>query len=400
DFNPVAIASASLGQVYEAKYKGERVAVKVNRPGVRRMVEQDGSILKWLLKLLGLVVDRNVAYSVSSVVEEYLEHVDDETDYLKEASNMETLSRELKGQVVVPRVYREVTTHRVLVMSYHEGVKISQIEELQKMGVDTQRLARRVSRLFLGMVLDKPIFHADPHPGNIAIGRSGEIILYDYGMVGSLDAHTKKHLIRLYASFSLRDPRSIVDELLELGALDPEANKYVVERGFELAIRELGGESVAEWEFERLMELANRLIYRFPFKLPKHLVLYMRMAGILDGVCLKLDPQFNLLKIIVNLLTEEGYLDEVRADNVRMFVSSIIETVVLANRVAPSILRRLEAQAYNDHTNAKHSRVVVPSTLIFAASLVYLHFNANNQLPAYLGIVAAFILLVYDALKR
>jgi len=192
DFNSSPIASASLGQVYEAKYKGERVAVKVNRPGVKRMIEQDGAVLKWLLRFLGLVVDRNVAYSVSSVVEDYLEHVDDEIDYLKEASNMERLAKELRGQgVIVPRVFREVTTHRVLVMSYHEGTKISQVEELRRMGVDTQRLARKVSRLFIDMVLDKPIFHADPHPGNISIGPGGEIILYDYGMVGSLDAHTK-----------------------------------------------------------------------------------------------------------------------------------------------------------------------------------------------------------------
>ena len=401
DFNSSPIASASLGQVYEAKYKGERVAVKVNRPGVKRMIEQDGAVLKWLLRFLGLVVDRNVAYSVSSVVEDYLEHVDDEIDYLKEASNMERLAKELRGQgVIVPRVFREVTTHRVLVMSYHEGTKISQVEELRRMGVDTQRLARKVSRLFIDMVLDKPIFHADPHPGNISIGPGGEIILYDYGMVGSLDAHTKKHLVRLYASFSLRDPKSIVDELLELGALDPEANRYVVERGFELAIRELGGESVAEWEFERLMELANRLIYRFPFKLPRQLVLYMRMAGILDGVCLKLDPGFNLLKIIASLLTEKGYLDEVRMDNVRSFISSMFETIVLVNRVGPTLLRRLEAQDFTNHEGGRQSRMAVPSAFIFAASLLYLHFNVHDQLPAYLGMVLAFILLLYDALKR
>ncbi|PSN92033.1 hypothetical protein B9Q08_01870 [Candidatus Marsarchaeota G2 archaeon ECH_B_SAG-M15] len=401
DFKPTPIASASLGQVYEAKYRGERVAVKVNRPGVKRMIEQDGAVLKWLLRFLGLFVDKNVAYSISSVVEDYLEHVDDEIDYLKEASNMEMLAKELRGQgVVVPRVFREVTSHRVLVMSYHEGIKISQVEELRRVGVDTQRLARKVSRLFIGMVLDKPIFHADPHPGNISIGQGGEIILYDYGMVGSLDAHTKKHLVRLYASFSLRDPKSIVDELLELGALDPEANRYVVERGFELAIRELGGESVAEWEFERLMDLANRLIYRFPFKLPRQLVLYMRMAGILDGVCLKLDPEFNLLKIIVSLLTEKGYLDEVRMDNVRSFISSMLETIVLVNRVGPSLLRRLEAQDFTNHRGGRQSRMAVPSTFIFAASLLYLHFNVHDQLPAYLGMVLAFILLLYDALKR
>jgi predicted unusual protein kinase regulating ubiquinone biosynthesis (AarF/ABC1/UbiB family) len=400
-FNTTPIASASLGQVYEARYRGERVAVKVNRPHIRDMIEQDTYVLRTLLRFLGLFLDRNVAYSISSVVEDYLDHVDDEIDYLKEASNMVRIAEELKGEnVVVPRVYVGLTTHRVLVMSYHAGVKISQVDELRSMGVDPQRLARRVSRLFIKMVLDKPIFHADPHPGNISVEPGGRIILYDYGMVGSLDQHTKKHLVRLYASFSLRDPRSIVDELVELGALDPDANRYVVERGFELAIRELGGETVAEWEFERLMELANRLIYRFPFKLPRQLVLYMRMAGILDGVCMKLDPDFNLLKIIVSVLTEEGYLDEVRAENIRSFISSAVETIMLVNRVGPTLLRRLEAAGFSNHSGGEPSRLILPSAILFAASLLYLHFGSSDQLPGYIGLASAFILLAYGALRR
>lgn len=401
EFNPQAIAAASLGQVYEARYRGQKVAVKVNRPGIRRIIEQDASIMRILLRLLGIFVDRNVAYSVSSVVEDYLDHVNEEMDYIKEASNMETIAEELRGQpVVVPKVFREVTTHRVLVMSYHEGVKITEVEELRRMGIDTQRLARRLARLFITMVLDKPLFHADPHPGNISVAAGGEIILYDYGIVGSLDPHTKKHLVRLYASFSLRDPRAIVDELLELGALDPEANRYVVERGFELAIRELGGESVADWEFEQFMELANRLIYRFPFKLPRRLVLYMRMAGILEGVCKRLDPSFELLKIITAVLVEQGYLDQVRSENIRSFISSVLETARLLGRVGPTVLRRLETGEPLNHNEPRRTSLAFPSALVLVASLAYMHFDPQNQLPAYLGIIAAFLLLFYDTRRR
>jgi len=397
DVNP--IASASLGQVYRAKYKGVDVAVKVNRPKVKELVEQDSAILKFLLRFVGVFVDQNVEYSFVSVVEEYIKRVKEEIDYVQEAKNMEYLARELRGlEVVIPKVFKEVSSSRVLVMTYHGGIKVTDIEALDRQGVDRPRLARRLARVFLTMVLEKDFFHADPHPGNIAVSSDNTLVLYDYGMIGSLDDYTKKHLIRMYAAFSLRDAKGIVEELLALGALDPSANRMVVEKGFELAIRELKGENVSEWEFRQLRELANRLIYRFPFKLPPDLVLYMRMAALLEAVCMKLDRDFNFLKVVVKLLQDKGYLDEVRRDNILAFVNSFVETALLFSKTAPLILRRLSEPNSNNHKGSKKI-LVVPSVLIFGFSLYGAYTGLLRLEYAALGVVLGFGLLVLQTLR-
>ncbi|MEM3671124.1 MAG: AarF/UbiB family protein, partial [Thermoprotei archaeon] len=299
-FDGEPVASASLGQVYKAVYKGEQVAVKVNRPGIAEVVKRDAQVLKLLLSVLGVLVDRNIAGIMRSLVDEYSSRITREVDYKIEANNMSIIKKELAHQkdVVVPTVFQEVSTGKVLVMSYHGGVKISDVAGLDANGIDRQRLARRLSRIYLEMVLGQPLFHADPHPGNIAVGAQGEIILYDYGMVGSLDDYTRKHVVRLYAAMAAYDPASIVDELYELGALDPAADRTVIEKGFELSLRELRGQTVSQWEIRRLRELADRMISEFPFRLPEELVLYMRMATILESVCTTLDPSFRFVRVM------------------------------------------------------------------------------------------------------
>lgn len=391
------LASASLGQVHLAVYKGERVAVKVNRPGIQDVVEQDIVVLKAVLKILGVFLDKNISMSIESVIKEHSKKVFEEMDYNKELSNMEVIAEEIKGLgVVTPKVYREVSRKRVLVMSYEEGVKISQVESISAMGVDTKRLARRVARVFLTMLLEKPVFHADPHPGNLSVKRDGTLVLYDYGMVGSLDENTKRHLIRLYASFSFRDPGRIVDEMLELGILDPMANRGVIEKGLGLAIRELGGEKVSEWEFERLMELANRLIYKFPFRLPESLTLYMRMASILESVCTKLDPSFNFLRFLAGFLEEEGYLDELRKEDMADFVRSVVNATTSFLKLSPLLLKRLEEDDSQNGRRGFPKSLIWPSILLFGASMYgeYVHIEYS-----YLGLIAAFLLLIIGALR-
>ena len=396
-FEKEPIASASLGQVYKAIYRGMQVAVKVNRPNIKKVVEEDLAVLGALLKIFGFFLDKNLSKSLEAVVEEYKAHVFDEMDYVKEARNMELIANELKGSgVIVPRVFKEVSTKSVLVMSFHEGTKITRVEELKALGVDTAKLARKLARTFLLMVLEKPIFHADPHPGNISVTEKGEIILYDYGMVGSLNEYTKKHLIRLYASFSLNDPKRIVDEMLELGLLDPSANRYVIEQGVELTLREFRGEKISEWEFQRVMELANRLIYKFPFRLPAELVMYLRMASTLEEVCKKLDPQFNFLKLLTNLLEERGYLDELRREDMESFIKSIFEAGGSLLRLTPLLLRRLEREEFDGKRPVSRAHIW-PSLALFAIALYASYEHAPYS---FLVMVVAFVVLLIGEFRK
>ena len=143
-------------------------------------------------------------------------------------------------------------------------------------GIDREKLVVRVHHVFFKMLLRHNIFHADPHPGNISVNNGGAIILYDFGMVGRLDNDTRIKLIRLYLGLIEKDSARTVDVLLELGTLEPTVNRYIVEKGLELSIQSLYGKEVDRMEVKALMDLSNKTMSRFPFKLPKNLALYMR----------------------------------------------------------------------------------------------------------------------------
>jgi len=127
-------------------------------------------------------------------------------------------------------VILERTTQHVITLQYIPGIKITDIALLDRAGIDREKLVIRVHHIFFKMLLQHSIFHADPHPGNISVTNAGEIILYDFGMVGRLENETRLKLIRLYLSLLEKDPSRAVNVLIELGTLEPTVNRYVVEK--------------------------------------------------------------------------------------------------------------------------------------------------------------------------
>ena len=343
-FDTAAVSGASLGQVYGARYKGRDVVVKVNRPGIRDAVALDAKVLKRLVPLIGRFIDRGLKVSAESIVDQFSATVVEEMDYKAEAGHLLAIRRNLRGNkdVIVPDLYKEVSSERVLVMERIGGIKIADVKGLDDARVDRRRLARKVARVFLTMLLADEIFHADPHPGNISVTDEGKIVLYDYGMTGGLDEDTRTDLIRFYLALVTGDPDKVIDMMLQLGILDPMANRAVVRRGVELAISDMHGKKVEETEVKALMEIANRTIYQFPFRLPRNLVLYMRMSSILEGVCVSLDPDFRLVRMLGGLLEDEGLVNEAYKKDLADELGKIRSGLEATVEVAPLLKRVLE----------------------------------------------------------
>jgi predicted unusual protein kinase regulating ubiquinone biosynthesis (AarF/ABC1/UbiB family) len=343
-FDSSAVTGASLGQVYRAVYRGQEVVVKVNRPGVRELVELDIRVLRRLVPLVGRFIDRNLMFSVESVLDQFSETVQEELDYKKEAENLMRIKQNLRGErdVIIPSVYPDVSTTRVLVMQYVGGIKVSDVDSIDRAGLDRRKLARRVSTLFFRMLLSQDIFHADPHPGNISVTQDGRLVLYDFGMIGQLDEETRTKLVRFYTALSEGSSSRIVDMMIELGVLQPTANRFVIQSGVELALADMQGKKVEETEVKALIELANRTIYQFPFKLPKNLVLYMRMISILEGVCLRLDPDFRFIRVLGRLLEKEGLAEEAYREELRSSLRKVGNALISSIEVAPMLKAFLE----------------------------------------------------------
>src|SRR5579885_118945 len=345
-FRPEAVTGASLGQVYRATYHGEEVVVKVNRPGIKERIAIDTKVLKRLVPLVGRFIDPGLRFSAQSVVDQFSDTIDEEVDYRVEAANLREIKNNLKSDktVIIPEIFQEVSGEHVLVLQYIGGIKVSDVNALEAAGLDRSKLARRVARLFFKMLLSQEIFHADPHPGNISIADDGKIILYDFGMAERLDRETRLKLVKFYVALVDSDSAKIVDIMVDLGILQPLTNRYVIRAGVDLAIADMRGRKVEETEVKALMEIANRTIYQFPFKLPKNLVLYMRMLSILEGVCLRLDPIFRFVKILGGLLEEEGLVREATVEELKQEWNKITQAINASIEIAPMLKSFLENQ--------------------------------------------------------
>jgi predicted unusual protein kinase regulating ubiquinone biosynthesis (AarF/ABC1/UbiB family) len=369
-FDPSAISGASLGQVYRARYKEKDVVVKISRPNIEETIGQNIYILRKLLPLATRFIDENLRFSAEGMLSQFIETVHEEMDYRIEAKNLIQIKNNLKGDksVIIPRVYLDRTTRHVITMEYLPGTKITDIRKLNQNNIDRAKLVYRIHRLFFKMLLRHSIFHADPHPGNISITNEGTIILYDFGMVGRLDDETRRRLVRLYLGLVDKDPVRTTDVLLELGTLEPSVDRRLVEKGLELSIESLHGRKVDRMEIKALQDLANKTLSRFPFRLPKNLALYMRMASILEGIYHYHNVKFQFVRVLVSLLEEEGLIKEAYIEEFKRYVNRFVKGIEVSSELAPMLKQYLTDQKSENKIKANSN--VLPISIISSAIFI------------------------------
>jgi predicted unusual protein kinase regulating ubiquinone biosynthesis (AarF/ABC1/UbiB family) len=369
-FDPSAISGASLGQVYRARYKEKDVVVKISRPNIEETIGQNIYILRKLLPLATRFIDENLRFSAEGMLSQFIETVHEEMDYRIEAKNLIQIKNNLKEDksVIIPRVYLDRTSRHVITMEYLPGTKITDIKTLNQNNIDRAKLVYRIHRLFFKMLLRHSIFHADPHPGNISITNEGTIILYDFGMVGRLDDETRRRLVRLYLGLVDKDPVRTTDVLLELGTLEPSVDRRLVEKGLELSIQSLHGRKVDRMEVKALQDLANKTLSRFPFRLPKNLALYMRMASILEGIYHYHHVKFQFVRVLVSLLEEEGLIKEAYIEEFKRYVNRFVKGIEVSSELAPMLKQYLTDQKSENKIKANSN--VLPMSIISSAIFI------------------------------
>src|SRR6187200_3084279 len=350
-FDTSAVSGASLGQVYLAKYNGNKVIVKVSRPNIEDVIEKDIYILKKIIPLGTRFIDPNLRFSAEGMLSQFIETIHEEMDYRIEADNLIAITHNLRNDhhVRIPTVFLDRTSKHVLTLEYIPGIKITDIAELDARGIDREELVVRIHYIFFKMLLRHSIFHADPHPGNISVDDNGTIILYDYGMVGRLDNETRIKLIRLYLGLIEKDHSRTVDVLLELGTLEPTVNRYVIEKGLELSIQSLHGKQVDGMEVKALMDLTNKTMSKFPFRLPKNLALYMRMASIIEGIYHQHKIKFQFVKVLSNLFEQEGLINDAYIEEIKYSFQKFMKNI----EVSVDLSQTIKTYIDNQETNIK-----------------------------------------------
>lgn len=397
------LSGASLGIVYRGKINGQQVVVKVKRPGIEKMVNDEIQVLKKILPIGMRFVDPNLRFSVDAMLAQFIETIHEEMDYTKESQNLKTISRNVKEykNVIVPKVYDDYTSKNVITMEYIPGIKITDIEALDELGLDRQKLVIDVHKVFFTMLLRHAIFHADPHPGNISVGKEGQIILYDYGMVGRIDNETRLRLIRLYLALVKKDPSRTVQAMSDLGMLMPDYNKTVIEKAVQMTVQAMHGRKPEEMEVKALMELANKTMSKFPFMLPKNLALYMRMSSIIEGIYHTHKVNFKFVKVLKQILEEEhlikdAYIEEIKHSFTK-FAKSIEDTIT----IAPEIKRfmdenRVYMQMQRPKSTVLLSGSILSSAIFIGSALVY----PTNETAGIAGMIGALAVMTIFAKFR
>jgi predicted unusual protein kinase regulating ubiquinone biosynthesis (AarF/ABC1/UbiB family) len=303
-FEPRPIASASLAQVHEAVlHDGRRVAVKVQYPEIAALVESDLANLRALFRAIDWLEGD---FDLSALVDEMGRYVPRELDFLSEASHAERAARLFAGRddIHVPRVYREFTTRRVLVMEFSDGIKITDRAALDAAGVDIDRVMRTLVEAWCEQVLVHGFFQADPHPGNLLVEPRGpRLVLLDWGLAKELPADFRAQVLALVLALLRRDPQEMarVLESLGFGARDGSRDGLVAlsSVGLEIA-RELAttgslGPDRLEAIGEELLATvrANPLV-----RIPSHMVLLGRALGLLSGLARQLDAGVDPMLIV------------------------------------------------------------------------------------------------------
>lgn len=363
-FDTDAISGASLGQVYRAEVDGQPVAVKVRRPGVESLVETDLLAIRWTLWFVLPFVDESRAFSVRNLADEFAKTIREEMDYHREAAMLE----EIRGNflddpdIVIPPVIESHSGERVLTMEYIEGTKITEIAQLEQQGIDRTAVARKLQRAYFKMIIDDGIFHADPHPGNLAVASDGSIIFYDFGMSGHVDTFLQDKIIEFYIGVINRDIDSILDSLIEVGTLSPEADRAIMGEVMEVAIEDARGHEVEQYRVQEIVRQVEESIYEFPFRLPANLALILRVATVVEGVCITLDPSYDFVAVASEYLADQGYHQESLERFARQTRDELVDAAVSSMRVPPkleSALDRIEHENLRVEANVRdHNRVL------------------------------------------
>lgn len=221
-FEDTPVAAASIGQVHLGKLRsGESVAIKIQRPGISRIVQRDLDILRELTAMAEKRWDWVKQYQLPQMVEEYAQALMAELDYTVEGRNTEKIAQQYQqdNKVKIPTIYWDQTSSRVLTMEYIEGIKLNDREELVRRGHDLNNIAERLVDSLLNQIFIQGFFHADPHPGNLMVLKDGRLAFIDFGMVGSLSDEMKQQLASLIIGLMRKDTDSMIRAIEKLGMM-------------------------------------------------------------------------------------------------------------------------------------------------------------------------------------
>ncbi|WP_324719175.1 ABC1 kinase family protein [Salinimicrobium sp. HB62] len=350
-FEEKPLASASIGQVHLAELRsGKTVAVKVQRPGIRKKFMED---LDTLEEMAGLAVKHTEVgkkYAFSDVLAELRRIMLHELDYLREANNLVTLGLNLKEyrRLIVPQPFPDYTTSRVLTMEYVKGKKVTSISPLKKTENDYTALVDEFIEAYLKQIVSDGFVHADPHPGNVHLLENEKIALIDLGMVAQFSRKMKDFLLRLLLALSKNNGEEIADILLRMSNKREENSEEQFRRQINIMVQEGQNSTAKDMQTGKLLIQMNRSAAMNGIHLPVEVNILGKILLNMDQIIAFLAPEYDLREAVrnyMNKLLQNKMLNELKPEEV---LSILLDSKKLVENLPDRIDKITENLARNE----------------------------------------------------
>lgn len=306
-FDSEPLGSASIAQVHRAVLRnGDPVVVKVQRPGIKETMGQDVAVLRKAITLVKFAPDLGNLLDFQIMLEEMWVVAQQEMDFLIEASHLEEFAK-LNGDIQYigcPKVKKHLSTSRILVMEYIEGVSIDHKKELLEQGYDLNEIAMKLAANYAKQILDDGFFHADPHPGNIAV-RDGKIIWLDLGMVGQISQRDRGMLTTAIQAIVNDDVYELKSVVLSMGVLRQKVNHAALYNDIDLMMTKYANADFASINLGKLIVELNDLTNRHHIGMPQGISMLGRGLMTIEGVLADVNPEINFMEIVTYHLAEK-----------------------------------------------------------------------------------------------
>lgn len=305
------LGSASIAQVHSAVLKdGKKVVIKVQRQGIQSLMARDIALLRKAVKIGKIASDANDTIDFDSIIDEMWQVSLQEMDFLKEAENIELFS-ELNSDTVyvtAPEVIKKYSTSKVLVMEYIDGIQIDDMEALEHAGYDTKEIALKLSQNYADQIIDDAFFHADPHPGNLRI-RDGKIVWIDLGMMGKLSPRDREFIEREVKAIANNDAFELQDAIISLTDYKGKINHAKLYSDVDNMLVKYGDRALGELDLGNILSDLFDLARENGVQIPKGLTLLTRGIITVEGVLAKLDPDINIMQIMMTKMKSKSFED-------------------------------------------------------------------------------------------
>ncbi len=302
-FEPDAFASASMAQVHRATlHSGEKVAIKVQRPGIKQTILEDIRVMYSLADIFQKRIPSLKSFDPHGLVRSFEESILKELDFIHESVNIQRFTNNLTTDLSdktthSPKVFRTFTTSKILVMEFISGIKISNVGQMEAKGYDRKVIARRLALTYIKQVFDYGFFHADPHPGNILVIPGQHICFLDFGMMGVILDRDIEMFGNLFLAVKAKDVKRVIRVLQNMSENSAIKDMRALEYAINDFVQSYGVNSIHENEMSSVLMQLKDVIVEHGLKVPPHFFLLARSMVTIEGVIHHLDPSLDLLDL-------------------------------------------------------------------------------------------------------